>query len=170
MRRGLATVLVGAALLLAACGGDDDAGSTDGSPTREEYIARADAFCKQANAKAKGLNERIREAARAASPGRDQLRAIAPILEEGYGLQRRARDEFKEIPYPPADRAIVEKLHAAFDEQTALVGRLLDASKAGDVARARALTEEQNRLKLQTRGMAQGYGFEECGSGRNEAG
>ena len=194
MRCLYATALVAAALLLAACGGDDDSasespekqptattqpetrtgstedsGSTGDSPTREEYIARADAFCKQANAEAKGLNERLQEAVRGASPGREQLEAIAPILEEGYEVQRRSRAEFKEIPSPPADRETIEKLHAAYDEQTAIVGRLRDAAEAGDVARFRALSQEQNRVKLQSRSLAQRYGFKECGSGRNEA-
>lgn len=168
MRQGLAAILVGVALLLGACGGGDDDSGGD-SVTREEYIARADAHCKEANAEAKGLNERLEEAARSASPGRDQLAAIAPILEEGYGVQRRSRDEFKKIESPPADRETIERMHAIFDEQTALVGRLLEAAEAGDLARFRGLASEQDRLKLEGRALAREYGFKECGSGRNEA-
>jgi hypothetical protein len=174
VRHTCAAVLAGAALLLGACGGGgDDSGSAPppdgGAVTREDYIARADAFCKRVNAQAKGLNGRMRDAARGASSPGAQLAAIVPILEEGYRMQRRSRDEFKRIPYPPADRGIVERLYAAFDTQTELVGQLLRASEARDVGRVRALTREQNRVKLQARGLAQGYGFKECGSGRNEA-
>ena len=192
VRHGFAAALAGAALFVAACGGDEDSGSgepetrattapqtqtqmepetggTDGSVTREEYIARADAFCKESNAEAKGLNERLREAARGASPGREQLEAIEPILEAGYEVQRRSRDEFKQIPYPPPDKEIVEKMYAAFDEQTALVGRLIEAAEGRDVARFRTVAAEQDRVKLEARGLAREYGFKECGSGKNEA-
>jgi hypothetical protein len=193
VRQRCAAVLVGMALLLAGCGGDDDSDSgsdrpetqattqtqtqpetgtqtdTDGGPTREEYIAEADAFCKEANAEAKGMNERLQEAARSESTPRKQLAAIVPILEEGYEVQRRSRSEFKQIPHPPADREIVQRMHAAFDAQTDLVGRLLEAAEEGDLARFRTLTREQDRVKVEARGLARGYGFKECGSGKNEA-
>ena len=189
MRHRWAAILVCAALFLAACGGDDDdkepaagttdtrattqsqadAGPADEGVTRAEYIEEADAFCKKANEEAKGLNERLKEASRGASSADEQLDAIAPILAEGYEVQRRSRDEFKEIPYPAADREVVQRLFAAFDAQTALVKQLLDAAEAGDARRFRAAAGQQDRLKQRARALAQSYGFKECGSGKNEA-
>ena len=186
MRRMCTVILLGAGLLLAGCGGDDDNDSGDGGSTsqattqaetttqsetvtREEYIAEADAFCKKANAEAKVLNERSREAVRGAKDAKAQLAAIAPILEEGYEVQRRSRVEFKKIEYPPADRAIIERLYAAYDKQTALVAQLRDAAEAGDLARFRRVTAEQVKVRTTARSLAQDYGFKECGSGKNEA-
>lgn len=189
MRNRSAVLLLVAALLLPACGDDDndsgsdgagtqattqtdtqpDTGAQDGSVTRTEYIAEADAFCKKANAEAKVLNERAQDAVRGATGTKAQLEAIAPLLREGYEVQARSREEFKKIEYPAADRAIVEQLHAAYDKQTALVAELRDAAEAGDAARFRSVSTEQNRVKTTARRIAQDYGFKECGSGKNEA-
>ena len=184
VRNACAIVLLGAALALGACGDDDDdeasspATTTDTQTqtttqadgvTKAEYIAEADAFCKKSNAEAKVLNERAQDAVRGARGAKAQLDAVAPILREGYEVQARSREEFKKIEYPPGDRATIEQLYAAYDRQTALVAELRDAAEAGDVARFRSVSEEQDRVKVRARGLARSYGFKECGSGKNEA-
>ncbi len=191
VRNALATLLLGAALL-SGCGGDDEendpapapastqsqpadppqteASPGEGGPTRAEYIARADAFCKTANARARKLNERARDLARGKTGLKAQLEAIAPVVEEGLKVQRESAEAFKKIEPPPADRAIVEQLHRAADELTDLVAQVGEAAEDGDVARYRQLVGQQARIRTRTRAIQRDYGFKECGSGRNEAG
>jgi predicted lipid-binding transport protein (Tim44 family) len=165
--RQLAAALLVCASLLAACGGDDDNGSD--APTREEYIARADAFCKKGNAEAKRINERAQAAASGVRGAKAQIEAVAPIFDEGYELQRRLLDEFKKIPYPPEDRKTIQELHAAGEQLTALVKELGEAARAGDVNRFRSISAQQDRIRSRTRVIQREYGFRECGSGSNEA-
>lgn len=165
--RQVAAVLLLCVSLLAGCGGDDDDGS-DG-PTREEYIARADAFCKKANAEARQINERAQAVASRERGAKAQIEAVAPIFDEGYELQRRSLEGFKKIPYPPEDRETIQQLHSAGDQLTALVKQLGAAAEAGDVQRFRAISAQQDRIRARTRAIQRDYGFRECGSGANEA-
>lgn len=174
MRHRVVAALLAAMLLLAACGGDDDdsgsdAGGQDGTVTKAEYIARADTFCKTANARAKEVNERAQEAARGVTGAKAQLKAIAPIFDEGLQVQRESLEEFKKIEYPPADRAVIERLFAEGDRLTDLVEQLGEAAEAQDVARFRAVSRQQDEIRARTRVIQREYGFKECGSGRNEA-
>jgi hypothetical protein len=165
--RHLSATLLLCAALLAGCGGDDDNGSD--APTREEYIARADAFCKKANAEAKQLNERAQAVAGRERGAKAQLQAVAPIFDEGYEVQRRSLDGFKKIPYPPEDRETIEGLFRAGEQLTALVKDLGEAAEAGDLARFRSISAQQDRIRARTRAIQREYGFKECGSGANEA-
>ena len=182
--RALLVALLCGLLVLSGCGGDDDEESgtnsspattteqraDDQGPTKEDYIAEADTLCKESNARAKALNERSVEAVKGRSSGKEQLRALAPILREGYALQRNDMEEFEAIEPPADDREVIDRLTTAYGEQTALVGRMLDAAEATDVQRFNALQKEHQRVKTRARGLARGYGFKECGSGKNEAG
>jgi hypothetical protein len=179
----LALLLAGASL--SACGdSDDDArpsgASTTGTSTtrtaqsrppvtRESYIAEADALCKESNAEAKRLNEELQRAAASAKGDAQILARLEPILRRGYAAQQRRRDEFVAITPPAADRSITAKIKTSVDEQTALVGRLVDAADRRDVQRFTGLNAEQERVSSRTQALMEGYGFTECGSGRNEA-
>jgi hypothetical protein len=165
--RRLSAVVLVCASLLAACGGDDEDGAE--GPTREEYVARADAFCKKANAEARVVNERAEAVASRERGAKAQIQAVAPLFDVGYEVQRRALDGFKRIPYPPEDRETIQGLHRAAEQLTALVKDLGEAAEAGDVARFRSISAQQARIRARTREIQRDYGFKECGSGANEA-
>jgi hypothetical protein len=184
VRKILAVVLMGGALLLAACGGDDDSPEKAESPparteaqtetqaggvTRAEYIKRADRFCAVGNKRAKRLNGQAKAAVQRAKTPDEQFDAYIPLLRKGLAFQREQNAAFKRIEGPAADRQIIARFHAAFDRQTALLGQMLEAAEARNGPRFRAIAQEQRRVSLTARPLARDYGFEECGSGKNEA-
>jgi hypothetical protein len=156
-------VLLAVGALVASCGGGK------GDSRREEYIARADRQCEAANRRAKALNERFEAAQLGGKSADEVLDALASILEEGYELQQRDNEAFRDIEPPPEDREVIERLHAAYDEQAALIGRMRDAAESGDAMRFRVLSDEVQRVKRRARALARDYGFKECGSGKSEA-
>lgn len=176
------------AALLAGCGGGNDepaastqlpatssssaASSSPARPpeaTRESYIKEADALCKTKNADAKRRNETLGRKTADLTDDSEILSAIKTDLREGYEFQRAYLADFRRISSPPGDAAILDKLSEAQDEQTALLGRLADAAESGDAERFTALNEEQDSVTTRYRGLAQGYGFKECGSGNSDA-
>jgi hypothetical protein len=118
----------------------------------------------------RALNEQFQRLARGASSEEEALRTVAPLLEKGYDKQRAQDERFAAIRPPAADREIITRLWKANDENTALLGRLVDAARSQDVGRFTALAEEQKRATERARGLAEGYGFRECGSRKSEAG
>ena len=77
--------------------------------------------------------------------------------------------DFRELEPPPADRDIFERMAEALEQQAALVGRLADAAAAGDAARFVSVNGELETTRTRARGLLQGYGFRECGSGKGDA-
>ena len=80
---------------------------------------------------------------------------MAPMLQEGYEDQRKDNRRFATIEPPEADREIIEKLVTAYEEQTALLGRLADAARERDARRFVSLSEEQDKVTTSARGLAQ---------------
>jgi hypothetical protein len=189
--RRFTVVLVAASLFVAACGGDDDGGdepagqattttqasepeTTTSAPsksvTKEDYIARADAFCRGADARARESNERLKEAVEGASGEEAQLAAAVPVLRAGLEVQKRDTEEFQSIEPPREDAETIDGLHQIYDQRVAKVEQMLEAAEAGDADRFGALLQEANELKLRSRAIMRDYGFKECGSGKSDVG
>ena len=99
----------------------------------------------------------------------DALAELAPLLEKGYAEKRVQDAEFEKIEPPAEDRDTVEKIRAAANEDTVLLGRIADAARSGDAQQFSSMIEEQVRSRTRAQGLAQGYGFRECGSGAGNA-
>lgn len=178
--RHVSTLLpIAGTIALAACGCSDDdksdaskttATTAPASVTRASYIAEADAFRKSANAIARKLNERSQRAVNGANTDDARLAALEPILKEGFKVQTGKLKEFKAIPRPAADEAMLSKMISLNEQQTALVGELADAATKRDIERAGTIIDQQNTVSNRARKIAKSYGFKECGSGANEAG
>ena len=97
------------------------------------------------------------------------LRALAPILERGYGQVRDNAAAFEAVNPPPADAAKIERIRKLYDEQAELVRKLAAAAKAGDVGEFKALSDRQASVLSNARNAASAYGFKECGSEKSDA-
>jgi hypothetical protein len=146
---------------LVACG--------DSGPSREEYIAQADAFCKERNAEAKERNAKLQEIATSAKSEDEFFEQATPELEEGLEWTRDGQEEFKDIEPPEADQETIDELVAATDEEIAVLEKVVEAVKQRDLERFTDLINEQENIDDRANEIAQDYGFKECGSGANEA-
>jgi hypothetical protein len=168
-RPALAAAALAVAVVVAACGGGGYAGGDDArAPTRAQYIARTDKLCKASNTRTRALNVQLLRAAAGARNDRELLRRLAPILERGYGKVRDNVAAFQASNPPADDDAAIERIRAAYDKQAEQVRRLAAAARAGDVARFRALSDEQEEVVTRARRLARGYGFRECGSAKSD--
>ena len=147
---------------LVACG--------DSGPSRAEYIAEADAFCKERNAEAKERNEKLQTIATEAHSEDEFFAKATPELEEGLEWTRDGQEEFKDIEPPEADQETIDELIAATDEEIAVLERVVEAVKQRDLDRFTDLINEQENIDDRANAIAQDYGFKQCGSGANEAG
>jgi hypothetical protein len=146
---------------LVACG--------DSGPSRAEYIAEADAFCKEHNAEAKERNQKLQEIATAAKSEDEFFERATPELEDGLEWTREGQEEFKDIEPPEADKETIDEFVAATDEELAVLEQVVEAARAGDVERFTDLANEQQNIDERATEIARDYGFKECGSGANEA-
>jgi len=166
----LALLFASALLLVAGCGGSDEP-ETRATPTaeaatpRQQLIAQGDAICTRANEEIAAINERISRIESSAQSADEVLSQAAPILADGYAEQRAHVAEFRELEPPAADAAVFEEMVAAFERQVALVGRLARVANARDVPRMQSVGDQLEANRERVRGLFQGYGFKECGSG-----
>jgi hypothetical protein len=147
---------------LVACG--------DSGPTREEYIAKADAFCKARNAEAKERNQKLQDIASAAKSEDEFFEKATPELEDGLEWTRDGQEEFKDIEPPEADKETIDKLVAATDDELAALEKVVDAARDRDLDRFTDIANEQSNIDDRANEIARDYGFKECGSQANEAG
>lgn len=147
---------------LVACG--------DSGPSRDEYIAKADAFCKQRNVEAKERNEKLQRIVTASHSEDEFFAKATPALEEGLKWTRDGQEEFKDIDPPEADKETIDKLVAATDEELAVLEKVVDAVRDRDLDRFTDLADEQQKVDDRANQIARDYGFKECGSEANEAG
>ena len=160
MRRLLLASAVSVALV--ACG--------DSGPTREEYIAQADAFCKERNAEAKKRNAKLQQIATEAQSEDEFFDKATPELKEGLEWTRDGQEEFKDIEPPEADKETIDKLVAATDDELAVLEKVVEAVRDRDIERFADLANEQSNIDDRANEIARDYGFKECGSDANEAG
>jgi galactokinase len=146
---------------LVACG--------DSGPSREEYIAQADAFCEERNAEAKERNEKLQQIATEAHSEEEFMAKAAPELEDGLEWTRDGQEEFKGIEPPEADQETIDKLVATLDDEVAVLENVVEAVKQRDLERFTDLINEQENIDDRANEIAQDYGFKECGNEANEA-
>jgi hypothetical protein len=138
-----------------------------GDPEKAAYVAKADAVCAAGNTAARKLNARADKVIRGQQEDETALlKALAPILRDGQKIQTRALKQFKAIPPPAADRAVVSRYWDVLDQQVDLLVQMTDAASAGDVEAYKRITARTSTLRDQAIAMAKAYGFTECGSDR----
>ena len=133
-------------LALSACGDDD-------GPSREDYIADADALCERINERIEDVNE----------PRPTDLDELRELLDEAIEVTREGTEELEELEPPEEIEDDVDDFLASARDQ----GQLLeDARDAGSFEEgARILREGLPPIVEARRDAADEIGFEECGRG-----
>lgn len=149
-------LVVGAALVLSACGGDDSPEtpiiiptetSTTGSLTKDEFIQEADALCAETNA---SIGQFV-----AAGEG---FTAAGEIADLRQGLL----DDIRDLGPPDEDRQSLDAYLTALENQVE-AGQKIDLANQRGSDTAEFETELDNaRTEAET--AAAEYGFEECGA------
>jgi hypothetical protein len=141
-----------------------------GDPEKAAYIAKADVVCAAGNAAVRKLNERANKVVRGQQEDETKLlKALAPILRDGRKIQTQALRQFKAIPPPAADRALITRYWGLLDQQLELLGQMVDAAVAGDVDAYKRITTKSSALRDQSRALAKAYGYKRCGTEATDA-
>jgi hypothetical protein len=161
-------LLLVAVLALAAitgCGGDDEGGGEGeggGGPTREEFIADANAICKEGEAKVDEVTAGGEQQIQQATSDDERRRVVGDLLEdtaEAYGpYLDRLRD--LEAPEDLAEdwRTFMDGISKAFDR----IPDLAEATRDGDEQRLSELTSEFGEIAGDTRPFAERHELDEC--------
>jgi hypothetical protein len=152
--RTVALALVVSCLLAAACGSDGDANGNGESErlTKEEYIAQADAICKEANDRIEALSEP------------QSAEELAELGEQVVAIGEEQLGRLRELRPPLADESTINGAYELLEQQLAVANDLVDAARDGDVDRVQELLAQGNQLNEQADRIADDYGLQECGS------
>ena len=149
-RRPLAGLaVVGAAALIAGCGGGSD------SPSADEFREQADAICADANREIDGLTE----------PTSVDTDEVLPFLTSGLTIQQSQIDRLRELE-PPSDlEGTWNEAIDLLEERQGLIQEAADKIAAGESASAVLGDDaELERLQEEARQKARDLGLTVCGS------
>jgi hypothetical protein len=168
----MAVLAVGiAAIWISAvgCGGSDASKTvtvikptSDKPLSKPEYIARADAICREGNEVSKLFEDRAEEAA-----DRDDAEAAADALEGGVDTIQPRFESLKALEPPAADKELIEDVIADREKAMSLGEQLADALRDGDLQRQEVLAREIETIDERADGVSKGYGFKVCGQGED---
>ena len=169
MTRLLLILAVGLAVL-AGCGGDDEGDSGGDGPTRQEFVADANAICREGEQKidevSSGAQQRIQEA----GSQDERQKVVADVLQETVDEYRPYLDRLADLEAPSDIEdewsSFVEDIRAAFDK----IPELAEATREGDREKLEELTAEFSRIATDTRPFAERAGLEDCLPEQEETG
>ncbi len=160
MRQALAVVVVGALVALAAgCGG----GGSGSRLSKQEFITKADAICKDANDAFDQIDFGDVDPTSAAATEED-LDRFGDALEEGIGI---FRDEVSTLRDLNPREDFEAAFDGAMDDLEAGIERLDEAANAahdGDNATVRSKLNESQTFTDRADKVARDYGLEVCGA------
>lgn len=141
-------VLAAAAATLAGCGGSGD--NDEEGVSKAEWIAKADALCKQSFA----ASERV--------PQPQTTEQFDDYLAEMLALSRRFDPRFEALGAPEGDEDTVANLVRLNEEGTLLLRNLLEAVRARDVAKVERIVSQGTANAREFAAAARAYGAKEC--------
>ena len=165
MHRTCLAMLGAAALAVAGCGGGDDerpAGEAPPTATalaKPEFIARANAICREVKGAQRPYNDRVEALARGAG-----LERVAPLLEGALRESRKGFDRLRDLraQAPAEDRATFDAYLAAAERLLAESARLAEAARSGDRAAGLGVAATADALSADEQRLAGEYGIEDC--------
>ncbi len=107
------------------------------SPTKEEYTARAEVICTEANERLAAVLTQF------SVPGAFDLDEIRAFHVLAAHFSEEALAELRALPVPPADRAGLEKEYSLREREIDFMRQVAAARVAGDIARAEDLIEKR---------------------------
>jgi chromosome segregation ATPase len=162
MTRLLIAMTVCLAALTGCGGGDDGDGSDGGGPSREAFVADANAICRDGEKKIEEVTaERQQELSQASSEA-EQRKVIGDLLEKTADAYRPYLDRLRDLE-PPEDLAeswssFTEGVTKAFD----LIPQLAEATRDNDEERLKDLTDQFSDIAGDTRPFAERAGLDDC--------
>lgn len=159
MTRLLILLTIGLAAL-AGCGGGDDGGSDAAS--REEFVADANAICRDGEKKIDDVSGARQEELAQASTDKERRDLVSDLLEETAEAYRPYLDRLRAIDVPDdiADEwsSFVDGITEAFD----LIPELAQATRENDEEQLSDLTTKFSDIAQDTRPFAERAGLDDC--------
>jgi len=160
-------LLVALVLCIAAltgCGGDDgdDGGGSGEGPSRQEFVADANAICRDGEAKVDEVTGGGQQELQQAGSGEERRRLVGDLLEETADAYGPYLERLRDLQ-PPEDLAeewsnFVDGISEAFD----LIPELADATRENDEQQLSELTSRFTEIAQDTRPFAERTGLDDC--------
>ena len=132
-------------------------GCGDSGPTKPEFVAKADAICKEANRDRAALQKR---GLTYPAPRTDE--ELADLLRELERTDRTALKRLRAVPAPKADVAINTRMLDSFEDAFANFAPFITAAAAGDEEEGPGVYFAWLDGLRQPQDMAAKYGLDEC--------
>jgi hypothetical protein len=161
LRLALGVALAGLTLALGACGGDDGKKSADAGPTRPEYVAKVDGYCKQATRQSKPIFARLQKLVDASGTYKSRLIKAAPDLSKLYKIQNAKLQRFKALKPPKADRAEIAELTTVAQKTIDEFEQFLPAARAGDLEKFIDIATDASGARGDAERLGTNYGLRE---------
>ncbi len=147
-RAAAAVAALALAGVAAGCGG----GGGGDRLSKEEYIAQADAICKQANEEIDALGEPA------------TLEEIVTLAASAIEIQEESLAELRALKPPEEDEATLNEAYDLVEQQVEVGKQVKAAAEAGDMETIQTLIAENDPLDEQADQIALDYGLTECGN------
>jgi hypothetical protein len=143
-------VLAGAAVATAAVYGP-------GTPTRQQYVAKAERVCAKTDKKMTALTRAASKEAKAGNAKRagNKFGQVASAFGKGVG-------QLKKIPKPTADRAKLTKWLRSLGVDVKLLAAEAKAYKAGNASKLSKAVKAAKKHGPKTNAIVGGFGFRSC--------
>jgi hypothetical protein len=162
---------LGASLAIAACGG----GGTETvtrvrtqasaeALTKAEYVAAADAICKNHRARREDLEKQATGVGPIVS--KDQAHQVADLLRQASDNLMVEVQELRALQPPTADASTLGSMLSILSAQAAEIDDWADAYDKLDAQEIRRFQTRIAEDTAEATGIAQGYGFKVCGQNR----
>ena len=149
--------------VLTGCGGGDDGGSGGGDPpAREDFVADANAICREGEQKIDEISSEGRQDIQSASSQAERRDVVGDLLEQTAEEYRPYLDRLRDLE-PPEDLAdewssFMDGITEAFD----LIPELAEATRDNDEQKLSELSRKFSDIAGDTRPFAERTGLDDC--------
>jgi hypothetical protein len=162
MTRLLLALTLGLAAL-AGCGGGDDGGSDGGDgPSREEFVADANAICRDGEKKVDEVTSGGRQELQQASSDEERRKVVGDLLEETAQAYDPYLDRLRALQPPEEIADEWSSFLDGIDEAFELIPELADATRENDEEQLSELTTRFTQIAKDTRPFAERAGLDDC--------